>query len=277
MKRLKSLNSFLQSINNQLTFRVLAVSHVSESEDGGVDLRGQMISTEVGIYAVRITQKKNMKKDIKIVGPAKIEYDKSAKTFIVSVEGPLEDVFYSEDSKFLEIYTRKKPESIPYGQETNERLNVNHLELVYRMYMEYYPDPRAIIEDARDKEKEVRKVEDDKKKKEEELIIKEAEKLARKEERVKMRQLIKEAREAGEDLESLASSTLYSEKSHSKKSGALKTPGTGDQQSVTSPDGVKNISKINRKTWTKAEAFQKNKVFLNQQSLLTKMINQKEK
>ena len=54
--------------------------------------------------------------------------------------------------------------------------------------------------------------------------VEEAEKLARKEERIKMRQLIKEARDAGEDLESLASSTLYSEKSHSKKS-QLKTPG----------------------------------------------------
>jgi len=38
----------------------------------------------------------------------------------------------------------------------NERINVAHLELAMRLPMEYIPDPRTVIEDAQDKEKEER-------------------------------------------------------------------------------------------------------------------------
>jgi hypothetical protein len=49
-------------------------------------------------------------------------------------------------------------------------------------------------------------------------MVKEAQKLARKQEKVKQRDALAAAREAGEDIESVASSTLYSEKSGSKRS-----------------------------------------------------------
>jgi hypothetical protein len=39
-----------------------------ESEDGGVEVRGVMLS-HAGIYAARIVAVKNMKKDIKVVLP----------------------------------------------------------------------------------------------------------------------------------------------------------------------------------------------------------------
>jgi hypothetical protein len=39
---------------------------------------------------------------------------------------------------------------------TQERVNVAHLELALRLPMEYIPDPRTVIEDAQDKEKEER-------------------------------------------------------------------------------------------------------------------------
>ena len=58
-------------------------------------------------------------------------------------------------------------------------------------------------------------------------MVKEAQKLARQEEKKKKREALAEARAAGEEVESLASSTLYSEKS-GKKSG--KTP--ADQKSA---------------------------------------------
>lgn len=49
-------------------------------------------------------------------------------------------------------------------------------------------------------------------------MVKEAQKLARLEEKKKKREALADARAAGEDVESLASSTLLSEKSGSKKS-----------------------------------------------------------
>ncbi len=118
---------------------------------------------------------------------------------------------------------------IKYGEANNERINVAHLELAMRMPMEYLPDPRTVIEDAQDREKEERDAEDRRKRGEEERMIQEAQRLARKEDKRKKRERILEARAAGEDVESLASSTLYSEKSGSKKSG------TKDGKSVQSP------------------------------------------
>ena len=35
--------------------------------------------------------------------------------YIVTMEGPVEDVFNSQEPKLLELYVRKKPETIPYG------------------------------------------------------------------------------------------------------------------------------------------------------------------
>ena len=80
---------------------------MTESEDGGIDVRGMMLSSEVGLYAARVVAIKNLKKDIKVVGPANIQFDKNTRTFIITVEGPVENVFYSDDPKVLEIYIRK--------------------------------------------------------------------------------------------------------------------------------------------------------------------------
>jgi hypothetical protein len=66
-----------------------------------------MLSADVGLYAARILSIKNMKKDIKIVGPPNIQYDKAQRTFIITIEGPADGLFYSEDPKILEIYIRK--------------------------------------------------------------------------------------------------------------------------------------------------------------------------
>ena len=66
-----------------------------------------MISADVGLYAARIVAIKNQKKDIKIVGPQNIQFDKSSRNFIITIEGPSDGLFYSEDPKILEIYIRK--------------------------------------------------------------------------------------------------------------------------------------------------------------------------
>lgn len=94
----------------------VVISQLTESEDGGVDVRGSMLSTEVGLYAVRIVAIKNQKKDVKIVGPPNIQYDKASRNFVITIEGPADGLFYSEDPKILEIYIRKSQiDKIQYG------------------------------------------------------------------------------------------------------------------------------------------------------------------
>jgi hypothetical protein len=127
----------------------VVISQLTESEDGGVDIRGTMLSTEVGLYAARIVAIKNQKKDVKIVGPPNIQYDKVSRNFIITIEGPADGLFYSEDPKILEIYIRRQQiDKIQYSVQSQERINVAHLELALRLPMEYLPDPRTVIEDA---------------------------------------------------------------------------------------------------------------------------------
>ena len=90
-----------------LSIKFMNIKTLTESEEGGIEVRGLMLSNEVGIYAARIVPSKNMKKEIKVIGPANIQFDKNTKNFIISLEGPIENVFYSEDPKILEIYIRK--------------------------------------------------------------------------------------------------------------------------------------------------------------------------
>jgi len=40
--------------------------------------------------------------------------------------------------------------------ESAERVNVSHLELAYTVPMEFVPDPRTVLEDAADMEREAR-------------------------------------------------------------------------------------------------------------------------
>lgn len=75
-----------------------------------------MLSNDAGLYAARIVSIKNMKKDIKLVGPPNIQFNKTTKQFIISIEGPADGLFYSEDPKTIEIYIRKSQiDKIQYG------------------------------------------------------------------------------------------------------------------------------------------------------------------
>lgn len=127
----------------------VTITQLIESEDGGVDIRGTMLSSDVGLYAARIVSIKNTKKDIKVVGPPNIQYDKATRNFIITIEGPNDGLFYSDDPKILEIYIRKSQiDKIQYGVASQERINVAHLELSLRLPMEFIPDPRTVFEDA---------------------------------------------------------------------------------------------------------------------------------
>lgn len=69
-----------------------------------------------GLYAARIISIRNQKKDIKLVGPSNIHFDKNTNQFIIAIEGPVENLFYSDDPKILELWVRDKhAQSIEYG------------------------------------------------------------------------------------------------------------------------------------------------------------------
>jgi hypothetical protein len=73
-------------------------------------VRGRMLVplNEKAIYAAAIVSAKNVKKDIKLVGPQNIHLDKATLNFSINIEGPIDGVFYSDDTKVLELYVRTK-------------------------------------------------------------------------------------------------------------------------------------------------------------------------
>lgn len=121
----------------------------------------------------------------------------------------------------IEFYIRRTQiEKIQYGVESNERVNVQHLEIALRMPMEYLPDPRTVLEDAADMEKEAKDREMRAKRAQEEALQKQAEKVARQAEREKQKQALLEARaERDEDASGGESGMSKSKKSRQKSSG----------------------------------------------------------
>jgi len=204
----------------ELYFRKSIVVHqIEATEDEGIMIQGQMLRNaekkyDVGVYAIRIVSPKNLKKDIVITGPSGIQFDQNTKKFTAKFKGPL-DVLYSEDEKILELYVRKITPPIPYGEPSEERINVKVLSIGCRMPMVLHPDPRVILEDEADKEREEKKKEEVKRMEEEEKLFKEAQKLEHKEEMKQRMELIKT--EKKDDEKSIADSSVVSGKSKKKR------------------------------------------------------------
>jgi hypothetical protein len=140
--------------------KAMTVHQLNGTEDDGVEIQAQMVPNEekkydFGVYAVRIAAVKNMKKEIVIAGPQGIKFDENTHKFTVTFPGPL-DAFYSDEEKVLELYMRKTSPPILYGQPSDERINVAHLILGERMPMVLFPDPRIVLEDEADREREER-------------------------------------------------------------------------------------------------------------------------
>lgn len=66
-----------------------------------------MLNREVAIYAASVVSTSKMEKDIKAVDPSNIQFDKDTGEFLVHIPGPLEDLFYSEDMKFIKFFIRR--------------------------------------------------------------------------------------------------------------------------------------------------------------------------
>ncbi|MFM7859682.1 MAG: hypothetical protein ACKO96_49075, partial [Flammeovirgaceae bacterium] len=91
-------------------------------------------------------------------GPSAIKFDRSTGEFVVHLSGPIYNLFYdNEDSKAIEFFISKRyADKILYGFETGERINVTQLEKCFSFAAEFTSDPRTIIEDAADIEKELK-------------------------------------------------------------------------------------------------------------------------
>lgn len=158
-----------------LSQKPVMLSQLGLSEDGGVSLHGNILNDQVGLYAARIVSSANLKKDLALVGPSGIVINKQTKQFSIQFKGPIENAFYNEEPRLMELYVRtNQVDKIKYGDEADksERIKVEHLTLALRVPMEYFPDPRTVIEDEADRQRQERDLADRAKRAEEEKMIK---------------------------------------------------------------------------------------------------------
>ena len=75
----------------------------------------------------------------------------------MTIPGPHNDAFYSEDMKLIQFYINtRQVDKIPYGEASNERINVAHSTLCLTLPMEYLPDPRVLELDRADDERDAK-------------------------------------------------------------------------------------------------------------------------
>jgi len=99
-------------------------------------------------------------------------------------------------------------------------VNVSHLELALTIPMEYLPDPRTVLEDAADMEREAKDRALRNKRAQEQAMIKQAERVARQAEREKQKQALLEAKEnRGDEMSNGESGASNSKKSKARGSG----------------------------------------------------------
>jgi len=209
-----------------LSTKELKVGELKATDNENIEVIGQMLNAkDRGIYAMRIVSSK--KKEKAVIGPADIQYNKQTGEFMGTFP-PQEDVFYQEDPKFMELYVRIKPESIPYEEPSTERINVAQgLELCLKLPMEFIPDPRTIIEDAHDRDREDREKERLAKKLEEERVLREADRAARMNKKAKLQEALRSEQHGINDEDSDLDED--SDQVTSKVSGMDKS-GVSDQQ-----------------------------------------------
>ena len=130
--------------------KALCIQKIYEPEPGRLEIRGKILQEDLGIYAIRIVNKDDPKKDIRGIGPEFIEYNRQSKEWIANFD--IEYVI--EDSrKALEFYTRITPDSIPYKkkQTKNEKISYKHLQLKLRTPYMIYPDPKYAAEEEQER------------------------------------------------------------------------------------------------------------------------------
>jgi hypothetical protein len=90
--------------------KMLTITKINDGEDGGIEVRGKMLNKEVGLYAVRLMDF-NSKKEIHLIDPEKIEFDKISMNFIAFIDV---NETASSPGKMIEFYVRNNPDTIEY-------------------------------------------------------------------------------------------------------------------------------------------------------------------
>lgn len=201
-------------------------------------IEGKMLRSEVGVYAARIIEITSMKERA-LVGPSNISYDISSSLFTASVPYT-EGIEYGPEGKgknYIELYVRSNPETIPYGVESDSKINLKHIELVERMRIEIFPDPRQKFEEAKHEERKMLLLQrqqefEEERKKDEEAAAQMRDKIREKQK--------KEISEAGRNSEEFGRSSSSAYKSKvDKSSSSILTPKpdvSGDDQPAESED-----------------------------------------
>lgn len=89
----------------------MAITRINDGEDGGIEVRGKMLVSDIGVYAVRL-HNLDTRKDVVIIGPPNIEYNPKGGEFTAVLD--CEETIGSSN-KTIELYVKSKPESIEYG------------------------------------------------------------------------------------------------------------------------------------------------------------------
>lgn len=91
--------------------KMLTITKINDGEDGGIEVRGRMLNKEFGLYAVRLMDF-NSKKELYLIDPEKIEFDKTSMNFIADFTDVNETA--SSPGKMIEFYVRNNPDTIEY-------------------------------------------------------------------------------------------------------------------------------------------------------------------
>ena len=202
--------------------KTLTVNKIDKSGDD-IQIEGKMLRTEVGVYAARIVEITSMKEKA-LVGPLNLSYDISSSTFTALIPYA-EGIEYGPEGKgknFVEIYTRINPDKIVYGAEPETKLNLKHVDLVERMRIEIYPDPRQKFEEAKHEERKMLLLQRQQEFEEERKKEEEASAMMREKTRERQK---KEVNEGGRTSEEFVRSSSSAQRSKvDKSSSSVLTP-----------------------------------------------------
>ena len=123
---------------------------MNPSADGGVEACGRMVDNSAAIYAARVAALSKLPnaKDIAVVGPPDIEFNKDTGEFKITIPkkdqaqykaDDLNDAFYNQaDPRVFQVYvtTLQKADKIPYGAPSNDRIKVQDLTLAFTVPLE---------------------------------------------------------------------------------------------------------------------------------------------
>lgn len=129
---------------------MLAITKINDGEDGGIEIRGKMLTNDMGLYAVILETMETHKK-LNEVGFEAIEFDRENKTFIVFMNEVEETIQQSQ--KLIKFYVRGNPDTIEYRQPRDEQDKIRVKDLTFAMSCPcvVHPDPRYVDEDELDR------------------------------------------------------------------------------------------------------------------------------